>query len=30
MLNVVTPPETTSFGLISAESVPLDVDQPRA
>jgi NADH:ubiquinone reductase (H+-translocating) len=28
-LNAVTPPETTSFGMISAESVPLDVDQPR-
>ncbi|MBV9312668.1 MAG: FAD-dependent oxidoreductase [Pseudonocardia sp.] len=29
-LNAATPPETTSFGLISAESVPLDVDKPRA
>jgi NADH dehydrogenase len=29
-LNAVTPPEATSFGVISAESVPLDVDQPRA
>jgi NADH dehydrogenase len=29
VLNVITPPETTSFGLISAESVPLDVDKPR-
>ncbi len=29
-LNTVTPPEATSFGLISAESVPLDVDNPRA
>lgn len=29
-LNAATPPETTSFGLINAESVPLDVDQPRA
>jgi NADH dehydrogenase len=29
-LNAVTPPEATSFGLISAESVPLDVDKPRA
>jgi len=28
-LNVVTPPEATSFGVISPESVPLDVDQPR-
>jgi NADH dehydrogenase len=28
-LNAVTPPEATSFGVISAESVPLDVDQPR-
>jgi NADH dehydrogenase len=30
MLNVITPPEVTSFGLISSESVPLDVNQPRA
>jgi len=29
-LNTVTPPEATSFGVISAESVPLDVDNPRA
>jgi NADH:ubiquinone reductase (H+-translocating) len=29
-LNTVTPPEATSFGVISAESVPLDVDKPRA
>ncbi len=29
-LNTVTPPEATSFGLISARSVPLDVDRPRA
>jgi hypothetical protein len=29
-LNAVTPPEATSSGLISAESVPLDVDKPRA
>ena len=29
-LNAVTPPEATSFGVISAESVPLDVDKPRA
>ncbi len=29
-LNAITPPEATSFGLISSESVPLDVDQPRA
>ena len=29
-LNGATPPEVTSFGLISAESVPLDVDKPRA
>ena len=26
----VTPPEATSFAVVSAESVPLDVDQPRA
>jgi NADH dehydrogenase len=30
MLNTVTPPEATSFGVISAESVPLDPDKPRA
>ena len=29
-LNGATPPEVTSFGLVSAESVPLDVDKPRA
>ena len=29
-LNTVTPTEATSFGVISAESVPLDVDKPRA
>ncbi len=29
-LNTVTPAEATSFGVISAESVPLDVDKPRA
>ena len=29
-LNGARPPEATSFGLISAESVPLDVDKPRA
>jgi hypothetical protein len=29
-LNTVTPPEATSFEVISAESVPLDVDKPRA
>ena len=29
-LNTVTPPEATSFGVISAESVPLDMDKPRA
>jgi NADH:ubiquinone reductase (H+-translocating) len=28
-LNAVAPPEATSFGVISAESVPLDVDKPR-
>jgi NADH dehydrogenase len=28
-LNAVIPPEATSFGVISSESVPLDVDQPR-
>ena len=30
VLNAFTPPETTSFGVISAESVPLDVDRPPA
>ena len=29
-LNAVTPPEATSFGVISAKSVPLDADNPRA
>jgi NADH dehydrogenase len=29
-LNAVTPPEATSFGVITAESVPLDVDEPRS
>jgi NADH:ubiquinone reductase (H+-translocating) len=29
-LNAVTPPEATSLGLISASSVPLDVDKPQA
>jgi NADH dehydrogenase len=29
-LNVVTPPEATSFGVVSAESVPLDTNKPRA
>jgi NADH:ubiquinone reductase (H+-translocating) len=29
VLNVITPPETTSFGLISEELVLLDVDKPR-
>jgi NADH dehydrogenase len=29
-LNAITPPEATSFGVISAESVPLDPDNPRA
>ena len=28
-LNAITPPEATSFGVISAESVPLDPDNPR-
>ncbi len=28
-LNALTPPEATSLGLISAESVPLDVTKPR-
>jgi NADH:ubiquinone reductase (H+-translocating) len=30
ILNVVTPAEVTSLGVISAKSVPLDVDHPRA
>jgi NADH dehydrogenase len=29
-LNATTPQEATSFRMISAESVPLDVDEPRA
>ena len=29
-LNVITAPEPTSLGVISAESVPLDVNKPRA
>ena len=29
-LNTLTPPEATSFSVISAESVSLDVNQPRA
>ena len=29
-LNAITPPEATSFGAISAESVPLDVEKPDA
>jgi NADH:ubiquinone reductase (H+-translocating) len=29
-LNTVTPPEAISFDVISAESVPLDVNKPRA
>jgi NADH dehydrogenase len=29
-LNVLTSPEATSTSVISAESVPLDVDKPRA
>jgi hypothetical protein len=29
-LNVVTPPEAVSFDVVSAESVPLDVNKPRA
>jgi hypothetical protein len=28
-LNAATPTEPTSFGMISAESVPLDVNNPR-
>jgi NADH dehydrogenase len=30
VLNAATPTEVTSLGVISAESVPLDVDNPRA
>jgi NADH:ubiquinone reductase (H+-translocating) len=29
-LNAITPPEATSFGVIAAESVPLNVDKPQA
>jgi NADH dehydrogenase len=29
-LNVITPAEVTSFGVIGPESVPLDPDQPRS
>jgi NADH dehydrogenase len=29
-LNTLTPPQATSFDVISAKSVPLDVNQPRA
>ena len=29
-LNAVTPPEAISFDVITAESVPLDVNKPRA
>jgi NADH dehydrogenase len=29
-LNAITPPEATSIGLIRPESVPLDVERPRA
>jgi NADH:ubiquinone reductase (H+-translocating) len=29
-LNGITPPESTSLSVISADSVPLDVNQPRA
>ncbi len=28
-LNATTPPEATSFGVISSQAVPLDVDKPR-
>jgi NADH dehydrogenase len=30
ILNGITSPEATSVDVISAESVPLDVDKPRA
>jgi len=30
ILNGITSPEATSVSAISAESVPLDVDRPRA
>jgi hypothetical protein len=30
VLNVITPAEVTSFGLIGPGSVPLDPDQPRS
>jgi hypothetical protein len=29
-LNALTPPQASSFDVISAKSVPLDVNQPRA
>ena len=29
VLNVISPPSAKSFGLVSSESVPLDVDRPR-
>ena len=29
-LNGITDPESTSLAVITAESVPLDVNQPRA
>jgi hypothetical protein len=29
-LNAITPPEATSFGNITAEAVPLDVNKPPA
>ena len=29
-LNVMAPPEVTSFGVIGPRSVPLDADQPRS
>jgi NADH:ubiquinone reductase (H+-translocating) len=29
-LNAVTPAEATSFDVVSSESIPLDVDNPRA
>lgn len=30
VLNVISPPPPKSFELVSADSVPLDVDRPRA
>jgi NADH dehydrogenase len=30
ILNGLAPPEATSVNVVSAESVPLDVDKPRA